>query len=123
MKHFLFKVLLTTSSLVMFPIAYAQNNNVEVTPLAEVTPQELAALHVLNDICPTLVKDQQSFQKGYQRFLGDYLPHTKNPLQQLQTLSQHRQFQAILTEAKNDAKQAGDIKNTEICQEISVYTP
>lgn len=107
----------------MLPLAYAQNNNIEVTPIQDVTPHELAALHVLNEICPTLVKDKNAFEQGYQRFLEHYLPNSKNPLQQLSAFAQNSRFQPILDEAKSDAQRIGNTKNTEICQELSVYSP
>ena len=123
MKVFFFSTALICSSLLGMSAASAQNQNIEVTPIQEVTQHELAALHVLSDICPSLVKDQQQFEQGYEKFLSHFLPKTQNPLAQIKQLSQNSQFQPVLKEAYQDADLAGRAKNSEICQEISAYTP
>ncbi len=45
--------------------AIAQEENIEVTPLQQVTQQELAAIYVLSEVCPSLVKEQDQFHQGY----------------------------------------------------------
>ncbi len=55
------------SSLIAIGSAHAANKdeNIEVTPLQQVTQQELAAIYVLSEVCPSLVSDQSQFENGY----------------------------------------------------------
>jgi hypothetical protein len=108
--------------LTLFTIgSFAKEVNHEVTPEQYVTEEELAAIYVLSEICPNLITNQQDFSNGYQTLLEEYLPNIKNPVDVLQSLSQEQKFAPILAEAKQDALNAGDAKNTQICQELTTY--
>ena len=106
---------------ILAPMTWAQESNLEELPEIYVTEEELAAIYVLAEICPTLITNQQDFQAGYQQLLQDYLPNIPNPSKALQDLSTEQKFIPILQEAKQDALNAGDIKNTQICQELTTY--
>ena len=103
--------------------AAQKDETTEVTPTQEITQQELAAIYVLSEVCPKLVKDETQFEQGYAKLAQEYLPHEKNAVSALSKLSKERKFKSILTEARNDAKKAGDTKNTAICQELVTYNP
>lgn len=122
MKYPLLKTL-TALTLSAFTLhVYAEN--VDVTPKdTQVTQQELAAMYVLSDICPSLIeaKAQGKFEQGYAKLLKENMPQVKNPVQSLKALSQEPKFAPILQEAQADAKKAGDAKNLEICQELTTY--
>ena len=100
---------------------YAADEKIEVTPTPQVTQQELAAIYVLSDICPSLVSDQAKFAQGYAKLTKEYLPNEKNPVTALEKLGQQKSFRPILNEAQSDAQKAGNEKNKEICQELSTY--
>lgn len=112
------------SSLIAISSAHAANKdeNIEVTPLQQVTQQELAAIYVLSEICPSLVSDQSQFENGYNSLAKEYLPQQKNPTEYLKNLSKEKKFKPILAEAQADAKKAGKAKNQEICKELSTYS-
>ncbi len=112
------------SSLIAIGSAHAANKdeNIEVTPLQQVTQQELAAIYVLSEICPSLVSDQSQFENGYNTLAKEYLPQQKNPTEYLKSLSKEKKFKPILAEAQADAKKAGKAKNQEICKELSTYS-
>ena len=112
------------SSLIAIGSAHAANKdeNIEVTPLQQVTQQELAAIYVLSEVCPSLVSDQSQFENGYNTLAKEYLPQQKNPTEYLKSLSKERKFKPILAEAQADAKKAGKAKNQEICKELSTYS-
>lgn len=101
--------------------AYAADEKIEVTPTPQVTNQELAAIYVLSEVCPKLVKDEAKFNQGYAKLAKEYLPNEKSPVSALEKLSKQKSFAKILKEAQSDAKKAGKAKNTEICQELSTY--
>ncbi|WP_122898411.1 hypothetical protein [Acinetobacter sp. B51(2017)] len=103
------------------PVALAQNSNHEVTPTQYVTEEELAALYVLSELCPSLVENKTAFEQGYENFVQSYLPELKQPLVALKHFAQQTQSAPILLEAQQDAKQAGTVKNREICQELTTY--
>lgn len=112
------------SSLIAIGSAHAANKdeNIEVTPLQQVTQQELAAIYVLSEVCPSLVSDQTQFENGYNTLAKEYLPQQKNPTEYLKSLSKEKKFKPILAEAQADAKKAGKAKNQEICKELSTYS-
>ena len=112
------------SSLIAIGSAHAANKdeNIEVTPLQQVTQQELAAIYVLSEVCPSLVSDQSQCENGYNTLAKEYLPQQKNPTEYLKSLSKEKKFKPILAEAQADAKKAGKAKNQEICKELSTYS-
>lgn len=115
--------LLTTAAMTLSMIhAATPDGNIEVTPLQKVTQQELAAIYVLSEVCPSLVKDHAKFEQGYAKLAQEYLPADNNAVSSLAKLSQEKKFEPVLAEARNDAKKAGDAKNQEICQELTTYS-
>ena len=128
MKSSMFKSLslgLLTTALMTLSVTHAatqQDENIEVTPTQKITQQELAAIYVLSEVCPSLVKENDQFKKGYAKLAQEYLPQEQDPVNALQKLSKQKNFKSILAEAKSDAKKAGDVKNKEICQELTTYS-
>ncbi|EPF75932.1 MCR_0457 family protein [Acinetobacter rudis] len=124
----LLALVISSSSLISSNSFAADNNaeqaheNIEVTQ-QNVTPEELAAIYVLSEICPPLLKKQPGFEKGYNNLLKDYLPQEKKPADYLSNLSQQSHFKAVLKQARDDAKKAGDQANLEICQDVVNYQP
>lgn len=120
------KVILAVCSSTLMVISSAQaatkDENIEVTPLQQVTQQELAAIYVLSEVCPDLVSDQKQFENGYNSLAKEYLPQQENPTAYLKKLSKEKKFKPILAEAQADAKKAGKAKNQEICTELSTYS-
>lgn len=102
-------------------ITFAQDSNHEVTPEQYVTEEELAAIYVLSEICPSLVDNQAAFEQGYQSFVEVYLPDIQNPIDALKRFSHEANSAPLLLEAKRDADQAGTVKNSQICQELVTY--
>ncbi|WP_278363164.1 MCR_0457 family protein [Acinetobacter schindleri] len=102
--------------------SFAADTNIEVTPIQEVTQHELAAIYVLSEICPGMVKDQNKFKAGYRQLVSEYMPGQKNPVEALNQLSKNTKFQPILKEAQQDAQKAGQQKNQAICTELTTYS-
>ncbi|NNH01464.1 hypothetical protein [Acinetobacter sp. ANC 5414] len=127
MKSSMFKSLslgLFTTAVMTLSVTHAakqQDENIEVTPIQKVTQQELAAIYVLSEVCPSLVKDDAQFSRGYSKLAQEYLPQEKDAVSALSKLSKEKKFKSILAEARTDAKKAGDSKNQEICQELTTY--
>ena len=120
MKHLILKSSFLSAALLATSVSFAEN--IEVTPVQQITSQELAAIYVLSEVCPKFVKNNSAFDAGYRKLAQEYLPSETDPVTALKTLSQQQNFQAILKEAQNDAKVAGDAKNQQICQELSAYS-
>lgn len=119
--------LLASSGLVMNAAFAAdankeQNDNIEVTQ-QNITPEELAAIYVLSEICPKLIEKDQNFSNGYQNLLKDYMPNQQNAANTLKQMTQQAKFQPILTQARQDAKKAGDQANRDICMDVVNYQP
>ena len=111
------------ASLFFMQTTQADENNIEVSPLQQVTSQELAAIYVISEICPALVSDQDKFNTGFEKLAKEYLPKQKKPVEVLKSITQTNDFKPILEEARNDAQNAGAEKNKAICEEIITYTP
>jgi hypothetical protein len=121
MKKYNFKALALLAGLAVFQTSQANDNATHVFDVAT-TQQELAAIYVLSEICPTLIENPNGFNAGYRKLAAEYLPNEKNPVSSLKQLSQKPDFKNILDEALQDAKNAGDAKNLQICNELSVYS-
>lgn len=118
-KIFSILVLTFSSNLVLAQNTASQPTEAQLAPA--ISEEEMAAIHVLAQICPKLVNDQQQWQQGYANILRDYLPGLKQPAAALQQLSQQPQFQPILRQAEETAQHEGDRKNRVICEEIMSY--
>lgn len=110
---------LTFSSSLVFAndaqqIEVTQNN-------IKITSEELAAIYVLSEICPTLIENQDQFNQGLETLAQEYLPNSQQAVTTLNELAQQQSFKAVLDEARQDAKKAGNKVNKSICEEVSVY--
>lgn len=101
--------------------AFAANENINVTPTQQVTKQELAAIYVLSEICPSMVKDKSQFNQGYTKLVTEYMPGQNKPVERLNQMAKQKDFRNILAEAQADAKKAGKQKNQVICDELTTY--
>ncbi|MHA3890692.1 MCR_0457 family protein [Acinetobacter sp. GXMZU3951] len=114
--------LLTTLTFSFSHAEESKDENIEVTLNQTVTQQELAAIYVLSEICPSLVENKDGFEQGYAKLVQEHMPEEKNAVDALAKLSQAKTFKPILAEAKLDAQNAGNDKNQEICQELTSYS-
>lgn len=114
--------LLTTLTFSFSHAEESKDENIEVTPNQTVTQQELAAIYVLSEICPSLVENKDGFEQGYAKLVQEHMPEEKNAVDALAKLSKAKAFKPILAEAKLDAQNAGNDKNQEICQELTSYS-
>ncbi len=101
--------------------AFAADENINVTPTQKVTKEELAAIFVLSEICPSVVKDKSQFNQGYNKLVTEYMPGQSNPVERLNQMAKQKDFRNILAEAQADAKKAGKQKNQVICDELTTY--
>lgn len=99
---------------------HAADENIDVTQ-ASVTNEELAAIFVLSEVCPTLDHAGDQFDQGYAKLVKAYLPNEKKPVAALNTIVQQDKFKAALDEARNDAKKASDADNIQICQDVTNF--
>ncbi|ENU29544.1 hypothetical protein F991_02592 [Acinetobacter sp. CIP-A165] len=130
MKKNVFKTLglsLLIASSALTPVAYAANakhesENIEVTPMSQTTTQEeLAAIYVLSEICPSLIDEDKKFTQGYERLVKEYLPKESKAVDVLNKRAKAKDFQNVLVEARKDAKAASDEKNRQICEDVRNY--
>lgn len=94
--------------------------NIEVTQ-QKVTKDELAAIYVFSESCPSLVEEDAAFKAGYQKLLKDYLPNENSPQTTLNNLIKQQDYQQALAQARQDAKNAGDKANQQVCEDIKKY--
>lgn len=100
----------------------SETEKIEVTPTSEnVTQQELAAIYVLSEICPPLIGKDLKFNKAYDNLVKAYLDNDPKAVDVLNKRAKSKDFQAALTEARNDAKAASDEDNRQICDDVRNY--
>lgn len=98
----------------------ASAENIDVTQ-KNITKDELAAIYVLSEICPDLIKTDDAFDAGYARLLKDYLPQEQSPLTAIKSTVQQASFKDALKQARTDVKSAGDQVNTQVCNDVKDY--
>ena len=118
--------LLIMSSLATSPVFAADKKTVadkiEVTPISEdVTKEELAAIYVLSEICPSLIGKDLKFNKAYEQLVKAYLSNEDDAVDVLKKRVKSKDFKAALEEARNDAKAASDNDNLQICDDVRNY--
>ena len=118
--------LLIMSSFATSPVFAADKKSVaekiEVTPISEdVTKEELAAIYVLSEICPSLIGKDLKFNKAYEKLVKAYLSNEDDAVDVLKKRVKSKDFKAALKEARNDAKNASDDDNRQICDDVRNY--
>lgn len=118
---------LLSASFAFIPTAFAEKTkatdikeNIDVTQQS-VTKDELAAIYVLSEVCPSLIKQDEKFNAGYSKLLKDYLPNEKSPENSLKNLVKQSSFNDALKQARLDAKTAGDKGNRQVCEDVKDY--
>ena len=118
--------LLITATVIM-PATYAaekksNTEKIEVTPMADnVSDQELAAIYVLSEICPSLIGKDLKFNKAYEQLVKAYLSNEDDAVDVLKKRANSKDFKAALKEARSDAKAASDDDNRQICDDVRNY--
>lgn len=98
----------------------ASAENIDVTQTT-ITKDELAAIYVLSEICPSLIQTDDKFDAGYSKLLKDYLPQEKSPQTAIKTTVEQASFKEALAQARADVKSAGDKVNTQVCNDVKDY--
>ncbi|MBP6352547.1 MAG: hypothetical protein KA331_01865 [Acinetobacter sp.] len=118
--------LLITATVIM-PATYAaekksSTEKIEVTPMADnVSDQELAAIYVLSEICPSLIGKDLKFNTAYENLAQAFLANEKDAVKMLNKRAKAKDFQVALTEARNDANAASEDDNRQICDDVRNY--
>ena len=95
---------------------------IDVTPTVDnVSPQELAAIYVLSEICPALTNKDKSFDQAYENLAKSYLDNQADAVALLKKRAKSKAFKPILKEARADAKAASEQTNRNICNEVIQY--
>ena len=118
--------LLIMSSFATSPVFAADKKSVaekiEVTPISEdVTKEELAAIYVLSEICPSLIGKDLKFNTAYENLAQAFLANEKDAVKMLNKRAKAKDFQVALTEARNDANAASEDDNRQICDDVRNY--
>ncbi|CAM4281578.1 hypothetical protein MMP66_07035 [Acinetobacter dispersus] len=100
----------------------SETEKIEVTPMSDsVTKQELAAIYVLSEICPSLIGKDLKFNKAYDNLVKAYLGNDTKAVETLNKRVKGKDFQEALKEARADAKAASDNDNRQICDDVRNY--
>ena len=108
---------LALATMITLP-AFAAEENVEVSPEAGTTREEIAAMHVLSEICPQIIGNNKNFNDRYVRVLKDLLPGISDPVAAVKAYSQDPEFQPAIAQAREDAARATAENNRQVCLDV-----
>ena len=111
----LFKTLSTLTLATLMATSAFASDNVEISPDAGTTREEIAAIHVLSEICPQIIGKNKNFDAGLKRVLTDLLPGVSDPVAAVKAYSQEAEFQGLIKQAREDASGATTEENREVC--------
>lgn len=99
------------------------SSQVELAQSLPTTMEEIAAMDVLRELCPSLLPTQQhaAFRKGLTIALKQMMPGLSNPLLALDSLQSDAGYQELYRQARADASAATAADNRQICQDILSY--
>lgn len=102
--------------------AGSDSSNIEVSPdSTRTTPEELATIYVLSEICPNLIGASKGFDQGYARLSKDYWQQKGDPVKGLAEYAKQASFQKYLVTARANADKAGEQSNRDVCNDVIAY--
>jgi len=118
-------MLLITSSYAATKHSKAVENSgqVVVEDTKGTSQEEIAAVDVLNEICPQILgqNNNKNFRKGYSNLLRELLPSIKNPVLSVQSMHTDSDYMNILENARTKAVAEKLEDNREVCLEVLHY--
>lgn len=99
------------------PIAFA-NDAVSVKEADALIKDDIANAQVMIEMCPTLIGKNAKFDQNIQKMLGTYLGSYSDKTVTLESLQKDTEFQTLLKDARNAAKQVDQAEQKSVCEEV-----
>ncbi len=96
---------------------------VTVEKAASTSQEEIAAVDVLNEICPNLLgtNNNKNFQKGYRSLIAYLLPTIKYPVEAVAAMHSDPEYMKIYSDARVQALAQKPDDNREVCLDVLRY--
>lgn len=93
----------------------AENLSAEV----DLTIQEdLASVQVLTEVCPAIVGENAKLDQNAQKLISQYLTDYSDKSMTYQKLQADPQYQSVLQEARQEAKQINQAEHQTVCKDL-----
>ena len=106
-------IILSTSSQISLA-----NEDLSTAEKNSIVKEDVAAMQVLKDYCPTVMGKNAKFDQNVQNLLAEYLNEYSDNSMTLQKLQQDAEYQKILKETQKSLNETSIDDNKFACEEI-----
>ena len=106
-------IILSTSSQISLA-----NEDLSTAEKNSIVKEDVAAMQVLKDYCPTVIGKNAKFDQNVQNLLAEYLNEYSDNSMTLQKLQQDVEYQKILKETQKSLNETSIDDNKFACEEI-----
>ena len=106
-------IILSTSSQISLA-----NEDLSTAEKNSIVKEDVAAMQVLKDYCPTVIGKNAKFDQNVQNLLSEYLNEYSDNSMTLQKLQQDVEYQKILKETQKSLNETSIDDNKFACEEI-----
>jgi hypothetical protein len=106
-------IILSTSSQISLA-----NEDLSTAEKNSIVKEDVAAMQVLKDYCPTVIGKNAKFDQNVQNLLAEYLSEYSDISMTLQKLQQDVEYQKILKETQKSLNETSIDDNKFACEEI-----
>ena len=94
------------------------NEDLSTAEKNSIVKEDVAAMQVLKDYCPTVMGKNAKFDQNVQNLLAEYLSEYSDSAMTLQKLQQDAEYQKILKETQKSLNETSIDDNKFACEEI-----
>lgn len=103
------------------PVAFAADA-VSVKEADTLIKDDIANAQVLIEMCPNLIGKNAKFDQNIQKMIGTYLANYSNKSESVATLQKDAEFQSLLKDARQAAKEVDNTEQKSVCEEVINFT-
>lgn len=114
-----YKALCFLLSLILFtiPVLHA-NSNLSTEEQNTIVKEELAAVQVMQEICPTYIGKNAKFDQNMQILISEYLKDYSDKSISLEKLASDSEYNILVEEARNALEDSSNEENKFACEEV-----
>ncbi|MFK4049798.1 MCR_0457 family protein [Acinetobacter venetianus] len=82
---------------------------------------DIANAQVLIEMCPSIIGKNAKFDQNIKKIVNSYLSNYSNKSTTLDSLQKDSEFQKLLTDARQAAKEVGQAEQKSVCEDVLNY--
>ncbi|KXZ70377.1 MCR_0457 family protein [Acinetobacter venetianus] len=82
---------------------------------------DIANAQVLIEMCPSIIGKNANFDQNIKKIVDSYLSNYSNKSTTLDSLQKDSEFQNLLTDARQAAKEVGQAEQKSVCEDVLNY--